>query len=286
MAGNGASAATLLAVFAHPDDESYICGGTLARYAAAGVRIVLVCATRGKAGEISDARLATPDTLPAVREAELRAAAKVLGLAEVHHLDYRDGALGEVPFLEGVAAVAAALAAARPTIVLTFGPEGVYGHVDHVMVHRWTREAFYLARGAAADEGATPPAARLYYCAPPRSWYRAVSERARARGVHDRYGPRLDVLGVPDELVTTRIEVGAFAETRLAAIRAHPTQLPGDHPFGTLPDADLHELFAAEWFIRHWPARVPGPPLEPDLFATDKAEIGGQASGARVPEAS
>src|SRR5207302_4809331 len=106
---------TLLAVFAHPDDESYICGGTLARYAAAGVRVVLVCATRGEAGEISDARLASPDTLAAVREAELQAAARVLGLAEVHHLDYRDGVLDDVPFLGGGAAVATALAAPRAT---------------------------------------------------------------------------------------------------------------------------------------------------------------------------
>src|SRR5581483_4455027 len=97
-----ASGPTLLAVFAHPDDESYLCGGTLARYAAAGVRVVLACATRGEAGEIADLGLASADTLATVREAELRAAAAPLGVAEIHLLDYRDGTLMDVPFLEGV----------------------------------------------------------------------------------------------------------------------------------------------------------------------------------------
>jgi LmbE family N-acetylglucosaminyl deacetylase len=289
---------TLLAVFAHPDDESYICGGTLARYAAAGVRVVLLCATRGEAGEIADPALASRDELPAGREAELRAAAERLGIAEIHLLDYQDGTLPTVPFPEGVEQVSAIVAQVQPTVILTFGPEGVYGHADHVAVHRWAKEAFHLAGRAptagspearvsppqppadfrmANAEPATPIAVgdmhpvaaprRLYYCAPPRSYYRAVSERCRANGAPDRYGPRLDVLGVPDELVTTRVDVAAHAPARLAAIRAHRTQLPADHPFATLPDADLHELLADEYFTRAWPPVPRHSPLETDLFA-------------------
>src|SRR3954464_12196698 len=83
--------ATLLAVFAHPDDESYLCGGTLAHYAAAGVRVALVGATRGEAGDTAVPPLATREPLPAVRAGELRAAAGLLGLAEVHLLGYEDG---------------------------------------------------------------------------------------------------------------------------------------------------------------------------------------------------
>jgi N-acetyl-1-D-myo-inositol-2-amino-2-deoxy-alpha-D-glucopyranoside deacetylase len=272
---------TLLAVFAHPDDESYLCGGTLARYAAAGVRVVLVCATRGEAGEIADPALAAADTLPPVREAELHAAAAALGIAEVHLLDFRDGTLMDVPFLDGVEQVSALMAATRPTVVLTFGPEGVYGQPDHVAVHRWTKEAFlYAGQGPAARDQEpqgrvtepppiTPAAERLYYCAPPRSGYRAVSERCQARGVHDRYGPRADVLGVPDELVTTRLDVTAYAPQRLAAIRAHATQLPGDHPYATLPDPDILALLAAESFTRAWPRPPIGAPLESALLAED-----------------
>ncbi|HLH25684.1 MAG TPA: PIG-L deacetylase family protein [Chloroflexota bacterium] len=276
---DAAPAPTLLAVFAHPDDESYLCGGTLARYAAAGAQVVLVCATRGEARELATPDLATAETLPAVREAELRAAAALLGIAAVHLLDYRDGTLMDVPFLEGVERVAAIMAASPPTIVLTFGPEGVYGHPDHVAVHRWTKEAFLYGGqgpGAGGQEPpgrvtAPPPLApvgeRLYYCAPPRSWYRAVAARCRARGVHDRYGPRADVLGVPDELVTTRLDVAPYAAQRLAAIRAHATQLPANHPFRTLPGADLLDLFSSEWFTRAWPPAARHAPPESDLLA-------------------
>src|SRR5829696_1902702 len=171
---------TLLAVFAHPDDESFLCGGALARYARAGLRVVLVCATRGEAGELSDAAVATPTTL---------------GVAAIHWLGFRDGTLPEVPFPDGVAAVTAVLDRERPATVLTFGPEGVYGHADHVMAHRWTKQAFHDTLAAPSRDVARQ--ARLYYCAPPRAWYRRISERCRARGVPDRYGARLDWLGVP-----------------------------------------------------------------------------------------
>ncbi len=257
----GKAPRALLAVFAHPDDESYLAGGTLAHYAGQGHQVTLLCATLGEAGDLADPALATRETLPAIREAELRAAAACLGLAAVHLLGYQDGTLASVPFPEVVERVAEAMAGARPAVVVTFGPEGVYGHPDHVAVHRWTKEAFHVYR--AARPGPEP---RLYYVAPPRSWYRAVSERTRRRGVADRYGPRLDVLGVPDELVTTRVPVREQAAARLSAIRAHRSQLFADHPFVTLPDADLHELLGTEYFTRAWPPAGPGPQLEEGLF--------------------
>jgi LmbE family N-acetylglucosaminyl deacetylase len=255
--GNG-QPARLLAVFAHPDDESYLCGGTLAHYAAAGLRVALVCATLGEAGDIAEPVLAARETLPAVREGELRAAAGLLGLADVHLLGYEDGTLAAIRFPEGAERVAACLRAYRPDVVLSFGPEGVYGHPDHVAVHRWTKEALQLYRAEGDQPGPRPEFPRLYYVAPPRSWYRAVSARTRERGVPDRYGPRLDVLGVPDELVTTYVVVGAAAAARVAAIRAHRSQLFADHPFATLPEADLRELFAVEHFTRAWPPAEQG----------------------------
>ena len=251
-----AQSATLLAVFAHPDDESYLCGGTLAHYAAAGLRVSLVCATLGEAGDIADPALAARETLPAVRDGELRAAARLLGLAGVQLLGYQDGTLAAVPFPEGAERIAHCLQTIRPDVVVSFGPEGVYGHPDHVAVHRWTKEAITIYCGDGAEPHQRPRSPRLYYVAPPRSWYRAVSERTRLRGVPDRYGPRLDVLGVPDELVTARVSVGDAAAARVATIRAHRSQLFADHPFATLPEADLRELFEVEYFRRSWPPAV------------------------------
>jgi len=262
---------SLLAVFAHPDDESLICGGTLARYAAAGVAVTLVCATRGQAGDSADPAVASAEMLAAAREAELREAAAALGVADVRLLDYRDGTLAEVPFPEGAERLGALVAATRPTVVITFGPEGVYGHPDHVAVHRWTKEAFHLARSAEGEPAAADGRPRrLYYCAPPRSWYRALSERARVLSLPDRYGPMLDWLGVPDELVTARLDVAAAAPARMAAIRAHVTQREINEPFFVLPDADMLELLAAEWFTRSWPPMPSESPLETDLFGDDE----------------
>ncbi|MBX5491811.1 MAG: PIG-L family deacetylase [Chloroflexi bacterium] len=253
---------TLLAVVAHPGDESCHCGGVLARYAAAGARVVLVCATRGQAGAITDPALATPATLGEVRTAELEAAAATLGIAAIHWLDYQDGTLAEaVPFPEGVRRVAEILATERPATVVTFGPEGVYGHYDHVMVHRWAKQAFADAHAAGLLDGA-----RLYYCAPPRGWYRAISARCRAHGLPDRYGPWLDWMGVPDVLAEIRLDVAAHAAARLQAIRAHRTQLPTTHPFLTLPERDVLELLDSEWYTRYWPPRSETEPPETTLL--------------------
>src|SRR5262245_4684681 len=119
----------LMAVLAHPDDESLGIGGTLARYAAEGVETYLVTATRGERGRLGEGgEKPPPDVVCRVREAELREAAQVLGIREVQFLDYRDGDLDQVNVAEAVARIAGHLRRVRPHIVITFGPEGAYGH--------------------------------------------------------------------------------------------------------------------------------------------------------------
>ena len=88
---------SLLAVFAHPDDEAFGTGGTLSQYAVDGTKVYLVCATRGEVGEISDPSYATPETLGQVREGELRCAAETMGVAELIFLDYRDSGMVGTP---------------------------------------------------------------------------------------------------------------------------------------------------------------------------------------------
>src|SRR5215217_8258643 len=113
-----------MAVLAHPDDESLGLGGTLARYASEGIQVFLVTATRGENGRHGLSRSSSPEQLGRVREAELVAASRVLGVSEVCFLDYTDGALDRVNPAEAMVKIASHIRRVRPHVVLTFGPEG------------------------------------------------------------------------------------------------------------------------------------------------------------------
>src|SRR5262245_28885954 len=151
--------ATLLAVFAHPDDEAFGVGGTMTRYSEQGVRTVLVCATRGEVGEISDPALATPETLGEVREQELRCACDALRIKDLIFLDYRDSGMKGTPEndderslyradpLEAIGKLVKIIREVKPQVVITFEPYGGYGHPDHIAISKHTTAAF----GAAAD---------------------------------------------------------------------------------------------------------------------------------------
>ena len=154
----------LLGVFAHPDDETFCAGGTLARYADMGCQAMVVSATRGEAGQIRDSTRATRRTLAAVREKELEAACAALGVGHVRCLDYRDGTLADADGAELRSAVLAVVAEFTPDVVITFGDDGAYGHPDHTTISQITTDAFF---GAAA--GLDPPPARLYHSHFPRS---------------------------------------------------------------------------------------------------------------------
>src|SRR5262245_35613435 len=139
---------TLLAIFAHPDDESLVAGGTLARYAAEGWRTALICATRGEWGPISDESLADYENLGEVRERELRAACEALGVSWLRFLDLEDGGVAALDTDEEAAAlekIIRAIRELRPQIVITFGPDGLYGHADHIAIGQITTRACALA---------------------------------------------------------------------------------------------------------------------------------------------
>ncbi|HEX2192553.1 MAG TPA: PIG-L family deacetylase [Acidimicrobiales bacterium] len=160
----------LLGMFAHPDDETFCAGGTLATYADRGAETMVVSATRGEAGQIRDAALATRRTLGQVREQELRDACALLGVEHVACFDHSDGTLEDhVDRLR--AEVGELIRDFRPDVVLTFGDDGAYGHPDHVAISRATTDAFddfvrTQSRGASED---ARPSARLYHSHFPRS---------------------------------------------------------------------------------------------------------------------
>ena len=163
----------LLGVFAHPDDETFCAGGTFARYAGQGAEIMVVSATRGQAGQIRDAAAGNRRTIAAVREAELRLACERLGITKVRCLDHVDGTLADAGFPALVDEVAEVIREFRPDVVITFGPDGGYGHPDHVTISAATTAACQRAAGPGHRPGRTatrsllrPP--RLYYrCFPP-----------------------------------------------------------------------------------------------------------------------
>ena len=189
----------LAAVLAHPDDESFACAGSLAAAHAAGATTRLLVATRGEAG--------TPDGMPDpsfgdTREAELICAARAIGLDEVSLLDgYADGGIADQPFDALVEEIAAWLAERRPSAVITFGPHGVTGHPDHIVIGSATRWAVERL----AESGIAPNA--VYVISP----------------IFDPGGNLYD-LSPEEQAATHRIEITAFADRKLAALECHASQ--------------------------------------------------------------
>ncbi|MEO7272478.1 MAG: PIG-L family deacetylase, partial [Vicinamibacterales bacterium] len=211
---------TLLAVLAHPDDESLGVGGTLARYAAEGVEVHLLTATRGDAGRFRGVRPGEPghpgtQALGELRVAELRAAAAALGVRDVSLLEYPDGRLDTVHPRQAIARIVGHLRRIRPKVVVTFGPDGAYGHPDHIAISQFTTAAIVAAADPAFTcddaEAASPPHAvsKLYYLAWPASTWAAYesaigSPTSAIDGVTRRATPW------PDWAITTVVDTRAF----------------------------------------------------------------------------
>jgi LmbE family N-acetylglucosaminyl deacetylase len=166
LAGSGGRC-RLLGIFAHPDDETFCAGGTFARYAGQGADLMVVSATRGQAGQIRDAAVGNRRTIAAVREAELRLACERLGITKVRCLDHVDGALSDAEFSALVEEVAEVICEFRPDIVITFGPDGGYGHPDHIAISAGTTAACQRA----ADPGRRSRTGTRPLRQPPRLYY-------------------------------------------------------------------------------------------------------------------
>lgn len=254
---------TLLAVFAHPDDEAFGCGGTLAHEAANGTQVILVCATRGEVGEISDPALATPATLPTVREAELRNAAQAMGLQSVRFLGYRDSgmagtgdndhpeAFANAPAEQVVEQLVQLIREAQPQIIITFDPSGGYGHPDHIAAHRHTVAAFHAAADAGRAPGAPWRADRLFYAVTPRGMFGQMRDMLAAAGedTGDLDQCAEAGLGWPDDEVNVTIDVSATFDAKWAAINAHRTQFGETNPLRRQPDEQVRALMSREYFV-------------------------------------
>ena len=227
----------VLAVFAHPDDESLLAGGTLAACAAAGHTVTIVSLTRGEEGPIADAAVSR-ERLGEVREAELQAAAAELGAAGARCLHHPDGALAHE---EGVVEeLVTLMAETEPDVVIGFGPEGLYWHEDHIAAHRFVREAL-----------AARPGPLLYEATWPEGRMPELAAEMRRRGLAaDLWGIEPEAFGSPPESIDCVLDVGEFLDAKLRALRCHRTQLAQGHLLAELPDDLARAFLGTEYFGR------------------------------------
>jgi LmbE family N-acetylglucosaminyl deacetylase len=266
---------TLLSVLAHPDDESFGMGGTLALYAQQGVRVYLICATRGEAGEVGPEYLQDYKSIGELREAELRCAAGHLGLAGVYFLDYRDSgmpgsphnshptALAQAPLQEVAARIAEYIRLLQPQVVLTFDPIGGYRHPDHIAIHQATVEAFRLA-GDPDFVSDSPPyqPQKLYYHTISKRFIRFSVSLIRLFGKDpSRWGKNKDIdlasLAAEDFPMHAQIAYRKVEHRKKAASVCHASQ--GGAGLAKGPLSWISRLLSGkDQFMRAYPPARPG----------------------------
>jgi LmbE family N-acetylglucosaminyl deacetylase len=270
------SARRLMGVLAHPDDESLGFGGTLARYASQGVEVFLVTATRGDAGRFRGHRAGEPEhpgpeALASIREAELRSAAAALGIRDVALLGYRDRQLDAADPREAIARIVGQLRRHRPEVVVTFGPDGAYGHPDHVAVAQLTTAAVVAAADSAfVSDGESARASphsvsKLYYLAWPQSMWSAYQSAVHTLsstvdGVERHATPW------PDWAITTTIDTTEVWPAVWRAVSCHESQLAAYEPLAKLPPEHHRALWGRQSFYRAFSLVNGGRARETDLF--------------------
>lgn len=256
----------LMGVFAHPDDESMGAGGLLAKYADEGVDTYLVTATRGERGWFGDEHdYPGPTALGEVRERELRAAAETLGVREVAILDYVDGQLDRAKPAAIVGEIAAHVRRIRPHVVVTFDPNGAYGHPDHIAVCQFTTAAI-VAAAQPADGLPAHRVDKLYYLT--ETGYKAeVYQSVFGELVMTVDETERGMVTWPDWAITTRLDTSPYWRQVWEAISCHRSQLPGYKELVELPEATHKILWGSQELYRTFSLVNGGREREHDLFA-------------------
>jgi LmbE family N-acetylglucosaminyl deacetylase len=246
-------------VVAHPDDDTYGVAGSLALHAGPELEVTAILTTSGEGGQIADAALATRETLGAVREGEDRLAWRALEIEPaLHFLRHPDGGVADQPREQLVAEYLSILQDARPDVVITFGPDGVTGHADHVAVGAAATTAFHTARAAGASGFS-----RLLHIGIPHASIVRFNELLRERGLTpidptQEFQPR----GVPDETIGVSVDCARVYDRKLEALRSHRTQAELED----VPYELWREMLAVESFVVAFPERAPGDPVLRDVF--------------------
>jgi LmbE family N-acetylglucosaminyl deacetylase len=259
----------LMAVVAHPDDESMGLGGTLVAYAAQDVEISIVVATRGEQGWRGEApERPDPAEFGALREAELRAAAQLLGAQEIVFLDYADGELGQVDAEEATRRIAREIRRFRPQVVVTFGPDGAYGHPDHIAISRlttsavvWAADAARLIPGAADAHGVDKLYYRIWTEAEAEAYAEAFGEASITVDAAARSFP-----GWPEWAVSARLNTREFWTNVWGAVRSHRSQVSNVATVDRFSAAAQERLWGTQHFYRAISTVGRVGALETDLF--------------------
>jgi N-acetylglucosamine malate deacetylase 2 len=232
---------SILLVFAHPDDESFGVGGTISKYTHQGIPVDLICATRGEVGT----RINVPYNIETgiARESELRKAAFILGIRSIYFLDFIDGELENLNIGEIVDKVRGIMIKVQPEVVLTFGPDGITGHPDHVTIGKAATQAFEQLKG-------TPSSSRkLYYAAIPESEWPDAAESG--------------ITTMPDDEVTTTVDITGYLKNKIEAISAHRSQ-QDTYDFLEMLKNNPESTFAKKEFVYLAQPRISA--KEADLF--------------------
>ncbi|NJO83758.1 MAG: PIG-L family deacetylase, partial [Blastochloris sp.] len=259
----------LLCVLAHPDDESLGMGGVVARYAAEGVATYLVTATSGEWGWPGAAEEHPgAHQLAQIREAELHAAAEVLGIRGLNLLRYPDGGLATASSEDVITRIAQAVRQIRPQVVITFGPDGATGHPDHIAICQLTTGALLCAADPAyrtAEREAAHRVAKLYYLAPTRAKL-DMYDQIFGDSAMTVDGVRRRVPGWPEWSVSTRIDSTPYTQQVWRAISCHRSQLPILDALAGAPPATHETLFGTTTLYRVYSLVNAAHQDETDLF--------------------
>lgn len=260
----------LMCILAHPDDETLGNGSTLAKYAAEDIEVHLVTATRGERGWYGDEKdFPGLDALGKIRENELRCASQTLGIHQVSFLDYIDGELDRAVPEEAIGKIAQHIREVKPQVVLTFGPEGAYGHPDHIAISQFTQAALICAADPKYEghDHQSPHRVQKFY-------YMTISPR-----LYDAYTNligdiRMNIDGVErqavywhDWAITTRIDGERHWSTAWQAIFCHQTQLPSLGKLNQLTIEQRRYLMGECTYYRAFSLVNSGRNVETDLFS-------------------
>ena len=275
----------LLACFAHPDDEAFPIGGSLAAHSSRGVNIRLITATSGEEGEVRSPGLAIPDGLGSLRREELSCSVHTLGLQSHQVLGYRDSGMAGTPannlpeaFIniaqeEIVGILVREIRTFRPQVVLTFEPGGLYGHPDHIAICKHATKAFHTANDASIYpeqliEGLEPfQPDRLYYSARPQGFRTSMALKLQAAGI-DFPMPTIERAndGIDPDEIHLEVNVSDQLDQKMGSILCHKSQVAPNWPYNQVPRSVAADILGREHYIRAWPEFTNKETLSGDFF--------------------